>query len=83
MAAVKAIAELFRGLPVSKEDGEEIETSTLGKYFTFFTRLLTRAKSDVRTLPNMKLLIDLRLSLITNRGLMVIYSPIRHDRRQI
>lgn len=49
VAAVKAIAALFKGLPVSKEDAEEAETSTLGKYFTFFTRLLTRAKSDPNT----------------------------------
>lgn len=28
---------------------KEAETSTLGKYFTFFTRLLTRAKSDPNT----------------------------------
>ncbi|KAL6048750.1 Neurofibromin 1 [Balamuthia mandrillaris] len=46
IAAIKAIASLLRGLTLSKDEREEAETSTLGKYFTFFTRLLTRAKSE-------------------------------------
>eukprot|EP01087_Luapelamoeba_hula_P001442 TRINITY_DN1115_c0_g1_i1.p1 TRINITY_DN1115_c0_g1~~TRINITY_DN1115_c0_g1_i1.p1 ORF type:complete len:2561 (-),score=353.59 TRINITY_DN1115_c0_g1_i1:117-7799(-) len=45
VAAVKAISALLRRLPLPKEDTDG-ETSALKKYFTFFTNLIGRAKSD-------------------------------------
>jgi hypothetical protein len=74
VAAVKAIAALFRGLPVAKEDADEAAgTSGLGKYFTFFTRLLTRAKSEVK-LAGLKVTISQLIPLL--------FSPTLRGKRQ-
>eukprot|EP01090_Pellita_catalonica_P017046 TRINITY_DN5062_c0_g4_i1.p1 TRINITY_DN5062_c0_g4~~TRINITY_DN5062_c0_g4_i1.p1 ORF type:complete len:2520 (+),score=346.34 TRINITY_DN5062_c0_g4_i1:70-7629(+) len=43
---VKTISSLLEDLPLIKDDEQEVEISALGKYFQFFTRLLTRTTRD-------------------------------------
>ena len=53
LACVRAIAALVKGLPLAGDDDEQ-KSSLFSKYFSFFTRLLTRCKKDPNsTLPEL------------------------------